>query len=246
MKGILWACGAIALGMAVVASAQASGPLKLTDAKFHEVVSMSHAAEGRPNEEARLAAMRAHLRGDHASAAAHFLRAAYYADKYSQHALSLLNWHGVGVPVDRVEAYVWADLAAERGRHQLLLVRERMWQDLSAEQRAQVQAIGPGFYARYGDAEAQPRAEAVMRRFAMKMTGSRVGFDGQMLEIAGRPQGGLFGPQVGSAGSAYMNSTAASRDDLYGETRRDFAAYWDGQDQLLDGRVEVGPVADAD
>ena len=53
------------------------------------------------------------------------------------------------------------------------------------------------------------------------------------------------GPQVGSAATAYLGSTAATRDQLYGELRSSFAAYWDTQDQMLDGHVEVGPVANA-
>ena len=244
MTGSRLACGLV-LGVMLAGTAQASEPLRLTDAKFHQVASMEHAAEGRPNEEARLAALRAHLQGEHATAVAHFRRAAYYADKYSQHALSLLYWHGVGTPADRVQAYVWADLAAERGRRQLLLVRERMWQELTAAERKEAQSVGPAYYARYGDEVAQPRAESIMRRFARNMTGSRVGFDGQMLEIAGRPSGGQFAPQMGGSASAYMGSAAATRDELYGETRNNFAAYWDDQDQLLDGHVEVGPVANA-
>ena len=54
-------------------------------------------------------------------------RGVRYADKYSQHYLSLMSWHGVGVPVDRVQAYIWSDLAAERGSKRLLAIREKMW-----------------------------------------------------------------------------------------------------------------------
>lgn len=232
----------LALGLAVSVSAQAGDRLKLTDAKFHEIDSMEHAAEGRPNEEARLSGLKAYERGDYGDAIRHFTRGAYHADKFSQHSLSLMHWHGVGVPVDRVQAYIWADLAAERGVRSLLLVRERMWQELSEQERERAKEAGADYYARYGDEAAKPRAEAVMRRFATKMTGSRVGFDGQMMEIAGRPQGGTFAPQSGSMSTMYMGSTAASREELYGGARRDLAAYWTEQDLLLGGRVDVGPL----
>lgn len=233
---------ALAFGLATVVSAQAGDALKLTDAKFHEIDSMERAARGRPNEEARLSALKAYRRGDHGDALRHFERAAYYADKYSQHSLSLMHWHGVGVPADRVQAYVWADLAAERGVRSLLLLRERMWQELSADERERARSMGPEHYARYGDEVAQRRAEGAMRRFVAKMTGSRAGFEAQKLEIAGRPQGGTFAPQVGSMSTMYIDSVAASREELYGDTRRDLAAYWARQDRLLDGRVEVGPM----
>jgi hypothetical protein len=233
---------ALAFGLATAVSAQAGDALRLTDAEFHEIESMERAAEGRPNEEARLSALKAYRRGDYGDALGHFHRGAYYADKFSQHSLSLMHWHGVGVPVDRVQAYVWADLAAERGARSLLLLRERMWQELSADERERARSMGPQHYARYGDEVARPRAEAIMRRFAAKMTGSRAGFDAQKLEIAGRPQGGTFAPQVGSMSTMYIDSVAASHEELYGGVRRDLVAYWAGQDRLLDGRVEVGPM----
>lgn len=233
----------LAIGLAIAAPAQAGEALKLTDAKFHEIVSMEHAAKGRPNEEARLSGLKAYQRGDYGNALRHFERAAYYADKYSQHTLSLMHWHGVGVPVDRVQAYVWADLAAERGVRSMLLLRERMWQELSTGERERARAMGPESYARYGDEVARPRAEGVMRRFAAKMTGSRVGFDGQNMDISGAPTGGLFGPQVGSMSTMFMGAVAASPEELYGGTRRDMAAYWTEQNRLLDGRVEVGPMS---
>lgn len=227
-------------GLAAAFGAAAQDPLGIDSRDVHALDSMQRVAEGRPNEEARIAAMNAYIRGDHAHALRQFERAAYFADKYSQHALSLMHWHGVGTPADRVQGYIWADLAAERGTQRLLLVRERMWQDLDETQRAQVRAHGIAFADRYGDRVARPRAESLMRRFATKMTGSRVGFDGRKLEIAGRPAGGIFAPQVGSMSTMYMNSLAATPEQLYGGTRRDHDAYWSEQDAMLGGHVEVG------
>jgi uncharacterized protein len=89
-----------------------------------------------PNERFRLYGQRAALQKQWQDAAKSFRTAARYADKYSQHRLSLMYWHGVGVPVDRVQAYIWSDLAAERGYPQFLAIRERMWRELSPEQQA--------------------------------------------------------------------------------------------------------------
>jgi hypothetical protein len=90
-------------------------------------------------------------------AANDFRIAASYADKYSQHRLSLLYWHGVGVEKDRVEAYLWADLAAERGYTEFLAVRERMWRQLDEAERAAAVERGPALYAHYGDPSAKQR-----------------------------------------------------------------------------------------
>lgn len=234
---------AIAL-LGAAATAPASGPLKLTAASFLEIDSNEKSAEGRPNEEHRIAGLKAYVRGDHARAAGYFETAAHYADKVSQHNLSLMHWHGVGVPVDRVRAYIWADLAAERGTRRLLLVRERMWQELTAAERAQAQAQGEDWYVRYGDEVARPRAEGAMRRFATTQLGSRVGFDGRPMEVTGRPTAGNFFPDTGTNSGSYMASSFATQEALYGGNRRDLAAYWREQDQLLSGSGTAGDLQD--
>lgn len=91
------------------------------------------------------------------NAANDFRIAASYADKYSQHRLSLLYWHGVGVEKDRVQAYLWADLAAERGYTEFLAVRERMWRQLDEAERAAAVERGPALYEQYGDPVAKQR-----------------------------------------------------------------------------------------
>jgi TPR repeat protein len=91
------------------------------------------------------------------NAANDFRVAASYADKYSQHRLSLLYWHGVGVEKDRVQAYLWADLAAERGYTEFLAVRERMWRQLDEAERAAAVERGPALYEHYGDPAAKQR-----------------------------------------------------------------------------------------
>lgn len=91
------------------------------------------------------------------NAAEDFRVAASYADKYSQHRLSLLYWHGVGVEKDRVQAYLWADLAAERGYTEFLAVRERMWRQLDEAERAAALERGPALYEHYGDPAAKQR-----------------------------------------------------------------------------------------
>jgi TPR repeat protein len=68
-----------------------------------------------------------------------FKIAAYHADKHSQHYLSLIFWHGAGVPADRLQAYIWSDLAGERGIKPLLVIREKMWSQLTLAEQAQVQ-----------------------------------------------------------------------------------------------------------
>ncbi|KAB8193884.1 hypothetical protein FKV24_006390 [Lysobacter maris] len=222
--------------------------LPLTDAGFMEIDAMLVSARGRPNEEARLRGLKHYVDDRPEQALYQFERAAGYADKFSQHYLSLMHWHGVGTPVDRVRAYIWSDLAAERGNPRLLAIREKMWAALSAAEQTQVLAQGPDAYTRYGDTVAMPRAEAEMRRFARGMTGSRVGYRNQRLETGGGPANLLFDADTGNNAAAYATSVAGSPDELYGQegglTR--LARYWREQDRLLEGDVRVGPVSKSD
>jgi hypothetical protein len=227
---------------------RAAEPLTLTNASFMEIDQQLISAKGRPNEEFRLNALKAYVGGHYPEAIERFEKAARYADKYSQHCLSLIYWHGMGVSRDPMLAYIWSDLAAERGQRRLLAIREKMWAQLTPQQQQDAITRGQEFYARYGDAVAKPRAEDEMRRFAHNMTGSRVGYRSQMMETGGGPVNGAFGVATGSNAAAYQVSKAGSPDELYGReggTRR-LQTYWQQQDAQLEtgaGRVDIGPIS---
>lgn len=236
---------AIALACLAPAPSRAAEPqelLNLTASDFLEIEEMAVGAKGRPNEEARWRGLKSYTQGRYVEAADAFQRAAYYADKFSQHYLSLMHWHGIGVERDPVAAYIWADLAAERMGRNVLLVREKIWQQLAPAQREQAAERGPAFYARYGDEVAKPRTEAVMRQFARDMTGSRVGYRNQPLDVLDGPSNGSFsGP-----GSKNQLDPTPSANDLYGKEGglARLATYWQQQDVLLEGgKVEVGPLS---
>lgn len=232
----------LVLALAASLPAQADEALALTDANFMQLDQMLPSLRGRPNEEFRVQGLKAYQQREYADAIRRFESAANFADKYSQHYLSLIHWHGVGTPVDRVQAYIWSDLAAERGNTRLLAIREKMWAQMSTQDQARATAQGQAFYARYGDDVAKPRAEAEMRRFAREMTGSRVGYRNQPIETGGGPVNGVFFAEVGSNAAAYSVSVAGSPDELYGKEGglRRLDTYWKEQDRLLDGSVEVG------
>ena len=74
------------------------------------------------------------------------------------------------------------------------------------------------------------------------MTGSRVSYRNQRIETGGGPVNGVFLTEVGSNAAAYAVSVAGSPDELYGKEGglRRLDGYWQEQDRLLDGTVEVG------
>jgi TPR repeat protein len=169
--------------------------------------------------------------GDYGDAAASFERAARYADEFSQHYLSLMHWHGVGMEPDPVQGYIWADQAAERGSPRLLAIREKMWSQLTAQQQAEAADHGVDDYEGYGDMVAKPRAEAETRRFMRGITGSRIDYRNQRIDIQqGGPVHGSFGnarPGMFSATAMVVGTT--SSEAFYADNRIDIAQYWQAQ-----------------
>lgn len=248
MPRITFVTFCLAAAMAA-SSVQASEPaLRLSQLGQFEIDRQMRLAVGHPNEFWRFHGLRQHLSGRDGEAARHFERAAGYADKLSQHYLSLMYWHGQGVPQDRVQAYIWSDLAAERGHQNLLRIRERMWLGLTDAQREEVLQRGERMHAKYADAYTKRRAEREIFRKSRQMTGSKAGFDGQMLGMTlGAPIQGTFGnstPAMHAANEAVNGG--ASGADMYADKRVDPRHYWQAQDaevgRLARASVKVGPI----
>lgn len=207
---------------------------------------------GHPNERARWRGVWALDNGRPAAAVEQFQRAAAYGDKTSQHLLTLMYWHGDRIEADPVKAYIWADLAAERGTDpRLLAIREKIWLSLSPEQQRQARQLGPGYYERYGDERAMPRTEAAMRRLARSRTGSRVGATSSDLDIL--IGGSASGPQKpNSLNQVASGSGGMSAAVLYDGDRLSPDRYWQAENQAL-GRLmrdevivrELEPIRDA-
>lgn len=190
-------------------------------------------ASGHPNERARWHGLWAYSNGRDKAAREYFERAAFYGDKPSQYLLSVMAWAGEGAARDPVEAYIWADLAAERGKHEKLLgIREYIWSTLTEDERARVAKQGPEFYARYGDAVALPRTNAQIARFSRSRTGSRAGGDTGRMNLnfgAGKASNWMSCPSKNSTSSEF----AMSQNDVYDRARTDPKFYWTQQDLVL-------------
>ena len=175
----------------------------------------------------RVRALRALKLGQVERAVDAFRMAAGYADKYSQHALSLLYWHGTDVPRDRAQAYAWSDLAAERGYRALLVVREKMWMELSEAERGRARELGPAMYARFGDAVAQPRMEWELRKARARITGSRLGFEMDRVEFL-------------------ATQHDVDPRDVFASERWKPADYWKAEENSWSGKVLVLPAERVD
>ncbi len=189
------------------------------------------AASHLPNERHRIEGAWLAANERWAEAADQFRNAARYADKYSQHRLSMLYWHGVGVTRDRVEAYVWADIAAERGYPQFLAIREKMWAELTPEERAKVPALGNVRYAEFGDPKAKRRQNDAMAQAKRKITGSHTGFVGSLgIRQIAKNAKVLLNPRENYALSG-----------IYRPDRIDSDRYWQAEDAVWKkGHATVG------
>jgi len=142
-----------------------------------------------PDLKNRTRGMEAYEAGEFEDALRWFRLAARYADKPSQAMVGEMLWKGEGGGRDPALAYAWMDLAAERGYPGFTAVREHYWEQLDEAQRGQALARGQEVYAEYGDAVAQPRIAAVLRRARGRTTGSRTGFVGALRVIVPGPGG---------------------------------------------------------
>lgn len=136
--------------------------------------------EAHPDLRYRLLGLDKYKSGDYADAFKFFRRAGYYADKPSQGMVAEMFWNGQGVDKDPVQAYIWMDLAAERGYEGFVALRERYWNQLDEAQRTRAIEDGQAVYATYGDDAAKPRIAIVLRRELRKMTGSHLGSTGNL------------------------------------------------------------------
>jgi hypothetical protein len=144
-----------------------------------------------PDLRHRQLGMKAFLKGDARKALEHFRRAARYADKPSQGMVGELLWEGRGAAADRALAHAWLAVAAERRYEVLERQRDRYWSQLDAGERERARAHAAQLMAEFGDAVAQPRLEAVLRRARSQVTGSRTGATGSLQVIVPGPGGDI-------------------------------------------------------
>jgi hypothetical protein len=109
-----------------------------------------------------------------------FRRAAFFADKPSQAMIGEMYSRGEGVPRDMALAYVWMDLAAERGYVDFIRLREHYWTQMDEAMRERAVTEGQALYAKFGDAAAKPRFATQLRRGSKEIVGSRTGFAGNV------------------------------------------------------------------
>ncbi|MEO8002324.1 MAG: hypothetical protein ABI644_10650, partial [Arenimonas sp.] len=137
----------------------------------------------------RLRGLDAYKKKRYSEAFTNFKRAAKYADKPSQGMLAEMLWKGEGVVADKIQAYAWIDIAAERAYPGMILSREKMWSLLSEDERRQAVKVGLELYKYYGDDIAKKRLAYVLMRARNNITGSHAGYIGYLTITIDTPSG---------------------------------------------------------
>jgi len=189
MKHRQWMATPVLLAALLAAPAAWSATPAPPDPTQDQLMITAGFLNGHPDLRFRLLALEKHKAGKREDAFRFFQYAAQYADKPSQGMVAEMLWNGDGTAQDRALAYVWMDLAAERGYEGFVGLRERYWSQLTEAERARALAEGEAIYARYGDAAAKPRIAAVLRRERKAVTGSRTGFAGNLRIVVPGPSG---------------------------------------------------------
>ncbi|TWT20486.1 sel1 repeat family protein [Luteimonas wenzhouensis] len=139
--------------------------------------------DGHPDLLHRTRGLDAYGEKDHPRAFAEFKRAAWYGDKPSQAIVGEMLWIGLGTELDRAAAYVWMELAADRGYTSFVRKRDMYWSQLQEHERDRARALGPSIRAEYGDDVTGPRLAQVFKRELRKMTGSRLGSQTSQVQV---------------------------------------------------------------
>lgn len=218
-----------ALALAVlVATATAAGAKELQEDDPY-IIGSEAFLRGHPDVLWRWRGVAEYQRQRYKEAVNDFLDAARYADKPSQAMLAMMYWNGDGIGVDRIQAYAWIDLAAERNYPSFIATRDRFWAALGEDERPAALEAAKALRTKYGDEHAQGRQGLEMMRAKLNVTGSHLGYAGNLSIKLPGPDGRMrsfSGPQ------------------LYRPRYWSPKEYWTWQDQIWEpqGQVEVGPV----
>jgi hypothetical protein len=171
-----------------------------------------------------------------------FRRAAYYSDKPSQAIVGEMLWIGLGAPKDRALAYVWMDLAAERGYLSFVEKRKLYWDQLDESERIRAEREGAAIRADYGDAVAEQRLHYMLRRERSKMTGSRLASLANPVQISVPGVGTLDSSQYYHPKYWEPKEYRAWQDSIWQELRIGKVSVGDVQ-QLSDADAPGEPVS---
>ena len=163
-------------------------------------------ADARPGQYYFLEAVHAFRKQAYTFAIQMYQVSASWAYKPAEYNLGVIYARGQGVPVDLPRAMAWMALAAERNEERYVEAREAVFAALTKEQFEQANAIWRELKKTYGDTVALHKAKARWAEVRSHMTGSRVGFAGNLSVGVPNPGSGVSQDSRMATALAEMNS----------------------------------------
>ncbi len=118
---------------------------------------------------------------DYRAALEMFELAGYWANKIAQYNVGIMYFNGIGsLPVDKVRGVAWLGIAAEQHGELADAALQAAYAQLTPEQRVDADGIFRSLDEKYGDAVTLRRALNRYEDERRNVTGSRVGFVGNM------------------------------------------------------------------
>ena len=235
IQGMMVASALAAAGLAMSGSALAGEKSAKIESVPHQLAGSEAFLRYHPDLRWRRDGVKSFDEGRFDDALAQLKRAARYGDKPSQGLVAEMYWKGTGVEQDRALAYAWMDLAAQRNYKTFTAMRELYWSGLNADEQKRALAAGKEIYAEYGDDVAVPRMNAMLRKAKRDVTGSRVGFTGNM-RMQVRTENGEF--------------TEVTGDEYYKDQYWEPELYAQWKDEFFEnpfgGTVDVGELRRAE
>jgi TPR repeat protein len=148
--------------------------------------------------------------------------AGFWANKVAQYNVGLIYYNGIGVTADPVLGVAWLGIAAENHDDLADRALQVAYASLSPEQRQQADGAWRVLDAKYGDAVSLPRALKQYRVEVASVTGSHLGFLGNVRVY----ETGTDNP-LGEPGFRYYHRQGDAEDKLI---------------EQITGRVTVGAV----
>lgn len=232
-----------------LASAQTSPTQEPDEEGALALVAHAHVgAEHAPGTEPHFKGVQAYEAGRFWQARNYFTVSARFADKMSQFYMGLIHFNGDGLTADHARGWAWFQLSAERGYPQMMEIADRVWDQLSPQQRDRGrQILEQELLPEFGDAVTVQRTARRMRQNRLQMTGSRLGTTPGLMEIYEGPVDPDAAGSTGTGtarGASTGTSPNRSRYDFYAEDEWDFYAILEREARVFKGfpeeRVRLG------
>ena len=138
-----------------------------------------------------------------------FLSAAKWGNKDAQYTIAVMYIEGDGVAVDYPRAHAWMSLAATQDNPGRSDTRNRLWEFLDDDAKAEARNIYKELNPTYGDLAALAKRDAWARKEKRSITGSRTGSGSSQVRVDVPTVGGATQRMTGAEYYGFLDQFVA-------------------------------------